>query len=350
MQFDAFHKSSCAAISSLLLVAVVGGSSGTQGSSQALPANFEEYLAAEVRPTAAERTALLAGTPVSKLLPSDQSKEVFVFGAVWVNASPLEYVRQVKDIENFEKGGAFQITKKISDPPKLEDFARLEIPDDDLKDLQQCKAGACEIKLGAKGLDVLRTQIHWGTATEKSDANMAFRRLALEYVTGYREGGNTRLAVYRDKERPTFVANEFRSMIEHAPSLVRVPDLQKYLLEYPAAQLPGSTDFLYWQEAKFGLKPTIRINHLTVQERPDKTVIASKLLYASHYFWTALEERVLQADPARGPGFWFVTISRSRSDGLNGFVGGLLRGKVRSEAQKGTEAVLKATKANLERR
>jgi hypothetical protein len=73
------------------------------------------------------------------------------------------------------------------------------------------------------------------------------------------------------------------------------------------------------------------------------------MLYASHYFWTALEERVLQPDPARGSGFWFVTISRSRSDGLDGFVGRLVRGRVRSEAQKGTETVLKLTKATLER-
>ena len=29
--------------------------------------------------------------------------------------------------------------------------------------------------------------------------------------------------------------------------------------------------------------------------------------YASHHFWTALEWRVLQSDPAHGSGFWFVT-------------------------------------------
>ena len=129
-----------------------------------------------------------------------------------------------------------------------------------------------------------------------------------------------------------------------------MPDLLKYLLEYPGSPLSGSTDFLYWQEAHFGLKPTIRINHLVIQDRPGQTVIASKMLYASHFFWTALEQRILQPDPARGSGFWFVTISRSRSDGLKGFIGRLVRGRVRSEAQKGTEAALTLTKARLERR
>ena len=70
---------------------------------------------------------------------------------------------------------------------------------------------------------------------------MAFRRLALEYVNGYREGGNARLAVYRDADDPVFVANEFKSMIERAPP-ARMPDLLEYLLEYPMSSLSGSTD------------------------------------------------------------------------------------------------------------
>ena len=96
------------------------------------------------------------------------------------------------------------------------------------------------------------------------------------------------------------------------------------------------------------MKPTIRVSHLVIDDRPDQTVIASKMLYASHYFWTALEQRILQPDPARGPGFWLVTTNRSRSDGLKDIVGRLVRGRVRSEAQKRTEAVLKMTKAKLE--
>jgi len=316
---------------------------------QSLPEALEKYLTTEVHPTAAQRKALLSGFPLTKLLPSDPSKEVFVFGAIWINAPAEDYVKRVKNIEDFEKGSGFRITKKISDPATLDDFAQLELPDGDVEDLRRCQPGSCQLKLSAKGLEALRTQVRWGTSSEKADADAAFRRLVLEYVNGYRDGGNARLAVYRDADNPVFVANEFRSMIERAPSLVRMPDLLDYLLKYPASPLVGSTDFLYWQEARFGLKPTIRISHLVIQDRPGQTVIASKMLYASHYFWTALEERVLQPDPTRGSGFWFVTISRSRSDGLDGFVGRLVRGRVRSEAQKGTETVLKLTKATLER-
>ena len=175
------------------------------------------------------------------------------------------------------------------------------------------------------------------------------RRLALDYVTGYLEGGNARLAVYRDNSRPTFVANEFRSMVDKMPELTtNMPNLRTYLLEYPNVTLPDAMSFLYWQETEFGLKPTIRISHLTIREGRDDTVVASKMLYASHYFWTALELRVLVPDSARGSGFWFVTVSRSRSDGLSGFTGLFVRRRVQSEARDGTLAALTQTKRMVE--
>ena len=52
-----------------------------------------------------------------------------------------------------------------------------------------------------------------------------------------------------------------------------------------------------------------------MRENPEDTVVTSKMLYASHYFWTRLEWRVLMPGPSRGTGFWFVTVNRSRSDG-----------------------------------
>jgi hypothetical protein len=191
--------------------------------------------------------------------------------------------------------------------------------------------------------------VDWKNPAARADASALFRRLAFAYVKGYREGGNARLAVYRDKERPTFVENEFRSMIDRLPRLATgLPALKRFLLEYPQAKLSNSTDFLYWQEVQFGLKPTIRISHLVIQELPQGTVIASKMLYSSHYFWTALEIRVLLPDPARGAGFWFVTVNRSRSDGLAGFTGRVIRSRVQREVEDGARAALAATKAKLE--
>ena len=138
-------------------------------------------------------------------------------------------------------------------------------------------------------------------------------------------------------------------MIDRLPRLGgELSDLTRYLLDYPNASLPNSTDFLYWQETRFGPRPTVRISHLVIQPRPDRTVVASKMLYSSHHLWTALEVRVLLPDPARGPGFWLVTVNRSRSNGLSGFTGHVIRDQVESELENGTRATLTATKTRLE--
>jgi hypothetical protein len=174
---------------------------------------------------------------------------------------------------------------------------------------------------------------------------------ALEYVTAYLQGGNKELALYRDKNRPTYAAQEFAAMIEEMPMLrQREPALRQYLLEYPQAQLQKSTSFLCWQKVNFGLKPTIRINHVAITETAGHTLVASKQLYASHYFWTALELRELIPDPSRGEGFWFVDVSGGRSGSLAGFKGHAIRGRVRDESLKGLDESMQATKSSLEQK
>jgi hypothetical protein len=332
-----------------LLMAVAAHIATAQSAGHPLPGRLESYLTNAVKLTPDERSRLDAGEPVAKLLDADESKEVAVFGGVWINAPIPRYVAAVKDIENFERGGSFKVTKRISEPPNLGDFSALRLPDDDLDDLRSCRVGDCAVKLGEEALDRFRSEIDWKAPNARASANALMQRLALEHATRYLEGGNERLAVYRDSSRPTFVAQEFRTMVDRMPELTTyLPEIRRYLLEYPRATLPGATSFLYWQETVFGLKPTIRISHVMIRETPNDAVVTSKTLYASHYFWTGLDVRVLLRDPSRGTGFWFVTVSRSRSDGLGGMTGSFVRGRVRSEVQDGVLAGLRSTKQRLE--
>jgi hypothetical protein len=314
------------------------------------PARLDSYLTDGVKLSRSERQGLLSGDPFTKLLDTDASKEVAVLGAVWINAPIRRYVEAVSDIEAFEKGGGFKVTKRISAPPRLEDFSALRLPDEDLDDLRTCRVGDCEVKLGEEALKRFRSAIDWNDPNARANANALMRQLAFEYVSRYLEGGNQQLAVYRDNSRPTFVAHEFQTMVDQMPLLTTyMPNIRRYLLEYPRVTIPDATSFLYWQETEFGLKPTIRISHLTIRETPDDTVVTSKMLYASHYFWTGLEVRVLMPDPSRGTGFWFVSVSRSRSDGLSGFTGMFVRRRVRSEVEDGTMASLRAMQQRLGR-
>jgi len=315
-----------------------------------LPARFDSYIKAHVKLTDDEYKQLLGGQPVTQHMETDPAKEVAIFGAVWVKAPIDRYVNAVKDIETFEKGGSFLVTKRVSNPPRLEDFEQLSLPPDDIADLKTCKVGDCEVKLGETALTRIQKETDWSKPSANADVDRSMRKLAYEYVTAYLEGGNSRLAVYRDADRPTFVAQEFAAMVDRMPEMTSyLPDLKNYLLGYPKVTLPNADSFLYWQSAKFGLKPTIRINHLTIASRQSHVVVVSKMLYASHYFWTAIELRVLVPDPARGEGFWFANVNRSRSDGLDGFVGSMIRGKVQGEAEQAMRAALAVTKQRMER-
>lgn len=316
----------------------------------ALPPRLDTYLTQVVRITPEERRQLLGGAAIAKLLDADKTKEVSVFAAMWIDAPMHRYVEAVKNIERFEQGGGFKVTRKISQPPRLDDFAALRLPDTDVDDLRNCRIADCELKLGQEAIERFRSRVDWTRPDVQTASDAVMRQLALEYVTGYLQGGNTRLAVLRDKSRPAFVAQEFREMVEQMPELTSyLPDIRRYLIEFPGRTLPQATSFLYWQETEFGLKPTIRISHVTIREGPADVVVASKLLYATHYFWTGLELRTLIPVPSPERGFWMVTVSRSRSDGLSGFTGTILRGKVQSEVRDGALAGLRSTKAAIER-
>jgi hypothetical protein len=317
----------------------------------AFPPRLDAYFTKVLKLSAAERKLLLSGAPLAKNLPADPGKEVAVFGAIWINAPIARYLAALQDIENFEKGAGFRATKKISEPARIQDFAELVLPDDDVQDLRSCKIGDCELKVSGEALVRLQKEIDWTKPDAKAQVERLVRAMAVDYVNAYREGGNSRLAVYRDGSNPTFVANEFRELVTGMPELAEyLPDMRQYLLDYPKAAARPTTSFIYWQEAEFGLKPTIRLSHVAIQESQEATIVASKQLYSSHYFWTALELRALIPDRSRGSGFWFVNVNRSRSDGLTGFVGRLIRGKVREGARNGLESALTGARKKLETR
>jgi hypothetical protein len=331
-------------------VAVAAGIETGQNDKPRLPPRFESYLAKHVSLSGAERERLHGGGPFAKLLDVNDVSEVAVFGAIWIDAPMRRYVEALQDIESFESGAAFRITKRIGDPPIPEDFAELRLPPQDVEGLRHCRVGDCNVKLTERAITRLQTEIDWNAPDARAAVDALMRQLAFEYVKGYLAEGNERLAEYRDKSLPRSVAREFSEMIDQMAELTTyMPEIRRYLLGYPDVSLPDSTSFLYWQEAAFGLKPTIRISHVTIREGSDATVVASKMLYANHYFWTAVELRMLFPDPSRGPGFWYVIMDRSRTDGLRGLTGFFVRPRVRNRVREGALAGLRSTKRKIER-
>jgi hypothetical protein len=338
-------RSACCVVLALVVL------EGDRGDAQAppLPERLDRLLADVVRATAAERRQLHAGGPITVMLDGDPTRVVSVFGAIWINASPRSYVEAAQDIERFERGGKFRITRRISDPPRLGDFAALRLPSEDVADLARCRPGSCEIKLSQAALEAMHRRVDFRAASPHLQVDAFFREQMLDLTRRYRAQGNAALPVYHDRAQPTLVAHEFRDMLAGMPAIEGArPEVRRSLIDYPRATLPNARDLLYWQDVSFGLKPTIRVSHLVIAEAPDQTVVASKMLYASHYFVTALELRVLLPDPARGSGFWFLTVSTSRVDGLSGFTGFFVRRRVRGDVERGIATMLAATRRRLE--
>jgi hypothetical protein len=154
------------------------------------------------------------------------------------------------------------------------------------------------------------------------------------------------------------VAEQFRALLAAGDPLpAPVPALLAYLDTYPHGRPAGVEDFFYWSVADFGLKQTIRVSHVTIYplaaDSPSgvEYAIAIKQLYASHYFHTTLELRFLVADDRRAgrSGTALISIVRSRSDGMTGVKGVLLRPIISRRSRAAVGGYLEHVKRQIER-
>lgn len=314
---------------------------------------LQTFLSTKIGLEADELRRIDRGEVVTKTLETEVDNEVAVFGIVHANAPVDYFVSWHKNIEHFESGGPVLAIGKISTPPRIEDFAELTIPEQDLRDLRDCRLGDCEVKVTEDMLTRLKTEVDWSSPRAADQANALVRDMALAFAEEYLQEGDARLSAYRDKKRPTFIEKELDGLLASSPYLLTyVPELSRYLRDFPHAELPRSDSFLYWSQVEFGLKPIVRLSHIVFYETDERNVaIASKMLYASHYFHTALELKYVLRDD-RDPNtesFYLVSLNRSRSDGLTGLFGGLIRSRAQSGAEDGLRSGLETLKRRVER-
>ena len=315
----------------------------------ALPAELRALLVGQLRFSSAQIATVMRGQPVTVTAPASVDREIAVGGAVRIGAPAARTVAVVRDIQRLERGRGFLATRRFSEPPSPSDVATLRLPDQDVRALRSCRVGDCDVKLGQRGFDAL-ARIDWRAADAAAQVQQMTRRMMLDYLADYRAGGNRTLAIYLDTDTPIEIAREFEDMVKRSEALTTtLPEVSAYLLRYPAGRPPAVEDFFYWSLAEFGLKPVLRLNHVVVHPsgRPSglQYVITTKQLYASHYFHTALEVRVLVDDPERpGRGHYLVVLNLARSDGLTGIFGAIVRSKARSGARNALGNVLATMK------
>ena len=224
-----------------------------------------------------------------------------------------------------------------------------------MKALKTCREGACDVQLPTSGIQLFRDGVNWSRPDAADQANTLARQGVLQLVQAYRRGGNEALGEYRDKQHPARIADQFQTMIGRASTLPDVlPEVRRYLLEYPNAALAGADSFFYWEKVSFGLKPTIRVNHAVIyrgrSQGRDFGVMAIKQLYATHYFHTALDLSVCVDDgTAAAPhGFYLLTLKGSQQEGLTGVKGSILRKVIVDKTRSSLERALVSIKRSVE--
>ena len=298
------------------------------------------------------------GSAVIRSLDTPVRQELAHVGVVHLDVPPDEFVDLFRDIERFERGPGIPQIGRFGSPPRIDDLESLTLPAEDVEELPKCRTGDCQVKLSADALIRFRTDVDWSSADAGRQASELAREMVLDLVLAYQAEGNTALGAYVDDDDPLLVADQFRALLaSRDPLPAAVPELLHYLDYYPRGLPGGADEFFYWTVVDFGMKPTIRVNHVVIHPLAERSstgiayAIATKQLYASHYFHTTLELRFLvdRVDRAGRAASTLISVTRSRNDGMTGFRGLFLRPIIRRRSRDAVRHYLEHVRRQVER-
>lgn len=298
---------------------------------------------------------LQRGKTVTKVLPTKTPLEIAVFGAVYVHGSVEAYLKAAQNLSSLRGSPNYLDVRSFSTPPRPSDLEGFILEQDDIKDLKDCIPGNCELQLPPESIEEFKAHVNWSAPDVAAQVNGLAQQMALQELVRYQKEGNSALGSYYDKEHPVDVLEQFESLLHESSSISHyLPDLERYLTEYPRTGMENAKSIFYWEKVKFGLKPTLRMNQMVVYRGSGTSgaidSVAIKQLYASHYFETALDLSVCAKDSGRPDetGFFLITIKGSRQAGLTGPKGSIIRRTAVSRTRSSLESSLKHIKEVLE--
>ncbi len=299
--------------------------------------------------------AIRNGQPVVKKMPSRVPAEIFVFGAVYVQAQPENYPKFAFNFERMRKIPGYLGIAEFSDPPQLSELMGFTFDAEDIKALKDCKPGDCDIQMPASSIEDVQRTMPWSAPNLAELVNQRLQKAALEGLLAYQSQGNEVLGVYNDKKNPTVVPEQFRYMLSYVKTLpMYLPEFHQYLLAYPKGKPANASDTFYWSKVKFGLKPTLRLVQVVTLRGNAASqpayAIAEKQLYSSHYFQTALDLTfcIRGSQDAKQPGFYLIKVMGSEQHGLTGLKGSIVRKVAVDRSASSLEKALGTIRAALE--
>ena len=307
-------------------------------------AEFQRILQEKAAFEPADLNALQLNQPVVRLAPVADKREVAVAGVVNVRASAEEFLKSYRDSMTRKSNAAILEIGGFGKEPALSDLNNLSIEARDIEDLKECAAGDCQVKLSAAMIARFRKEIDWESPEHPAQVTNLFKQILLDYVRDYKARGEAALIEYSDKRNKISLAAEHRALAG-APSYINDALADRKSLEL-------IEDAIVWSKIKFGLKPVLAINHITIYRRKGdvgpQVLVASKQIYANHYFNASNALTAFVNVPGANEGAYLVYENRSLADGLEGPFARIKREVVEKKAVEGLRTILERSKLSLE--
>jgi len=328
----------------LLCTSVICIAAASTGTSQTSFAEFQKILQEKANFEQSDFAALQFSQPIVRLAPVSDKREVAVSGVINIRAGADEFLKSYRDTMVRKSNAAILEIGGFSKEPSLADLQNLTIDPQDIEDLKECVVGACEVKLSASMIERFRKEIDWQSADYQQRVTALFKQMLLDYVRDYRTRGEAALIEYNDKRDLVSLATGQRALAA-ASSYINDALDQK-------SELRLVEDAIVWSKIKFGLKPVLAINHITIYRRNrdagPQVLIASKQIYANHYFNASHALTAFVNVPGADEAAYLVYENRSLADGLEGPFSRIKREVVEKKAVEGLRAILQHSKSSLE--
>src|ERR1044072_161494 len=312
---------------------------------QASMAEFQQALREKASFEEQDIAALQLNQPVVRLVPTSNKREVAVTGLVNINATAEDFLRSYRDSMLQKSNAAILEIGRFGPEPALADIEGLTLEAKDIEDLKECVAGDCQVKLSAPMIERFRNEIDWAAPDYQLRVTNLFKEMLVAYIKDYRARGEAALIEYSDKRDRVSLATE-----QH-PLSSAGGYINSFLADTKSGlQLIEET--LVCSKIKFGLKPVISVNQISIYKRNSdagpQVLVASKQIYANHYFNAFLALTAFVNVPGATHASYLVYENRSRADGLEGPFGKLKRGVVEKKALEGLRGIIAQSKASLE--
>jgi hypothetical protein len=325
--------------------------SAAQGRGQRPEPPIEHYLRDSIGITPRELSDVQRGSVLAKILPTQNPRDVTVFGMVQIATTRAAFTPRLADSRRII-GLRSPIYEVFDEPPTGANLERVSVDSSEYRDLRNCRLEHCSFKLPAATMSAFATAVSWASDSAKAQADSLVRANLLRFVSDYRVAGNAAMVEY-DDNHAVKSSDAFLALLDQSEYLRDfVPDLRDYLEFYPTHRPEGVRDVLFWEENRLPhLRPTLTLSHMVTYTTMSGTpLVAIKQIYADHYFEGGLELlAAFDAPPtARGPAMYLISVRHYRFDALpsGGFLN--LRGRVRGRLADAVRSDLERERQDVE--